>query len=95
MILQITDAEASALMQELNSSSTSLEDSALESAKTKLQAAMQESDAKLSRSLNYAISSLKDSGFDDYQLEALRSARDKAVTHNELKYEKKRVKGIL
>ena len=59
---------------------------ALESAITKLQAAMQKADAKLSRSLDYAISSLEGSGFDSEQLEALRGAKNKAALHNESKY---------
>ena len=59
---------------------------ALESAMVKLQAAMQKSDAKLGRSLDYAISSLESSGFDSEQLTALRGAKDKATIHNESKY---------
>ena len=59
---------------------------ALESAKAKLRAAMQKSDAKLGRSLDYAISSLESSGFDSDQLEALRGAKDKVALHNDKKY---------
>tara|TARA_R110002050_G_C8643092_1_gene489508 strand:- start:130 stop:507 length:378 start_codon:yes stop_codon:yes gene_type:complete len=59
---------------------------ALESAMAKLQAAMQKADAKLGRSLDYAIASLEGSGFDIDQLEALRGAKDKAALHNESKY---------
>jgi hypothetical protein len=47
---------------------------------------MQKSDAKLGRSLDYAISSLESSGFDSEQIEALRGAKDKATLHNDLKY---------
>ena len=59
---------------------------ALESAKAKLRAAMQKADAKLGRSLDYAISSLEGSGFDSDQLEALRGAKNKAALHNDKKY---------
>ena len=59
---------------------------ALESAMAKLQAAMQKADAKLGRSLDYAISSLEGSGFDSDQIEALRGAKEKAALHNESKY---------
>ena len=101
MILNLTDAEALALSQQLRvkigtisgdigegldggTSAINLE--ALESGKAKLQAAMQKSDAKLGRSLDYAIASLESSGFDSDQLAALRGAKDKAVLHNDLKY---------
>tara|TARA_R110002074_G_scaffold123791_2_gene259786 strand:+ start:626 stop:958 length:333 start_codon:yes stop_codon:yes gene_type:complete len=100
MILHLTDAEALALSQtvrirpasegvldgglEVGSPVVSVE--ALNSAMAKLQAAMQKADAKLGRSLAYAISSLEDSGFDADQLEALRGAKDKAALHNQSKY---------
>ena len=92
MILHLTDAEALALSQQSRVSTGTLEgpaevNVALESAKAKLQEAMQKSDAKLSRSLDYAISSLESSGFDNDQIEALRGAKDKATLHNDKKYE--------
>ena len=59
---------------------------ALESGKAKLKAAMEKSDAKLNRSLDYVISSLEGSGFDIDQLEALRGAKEKAAIHNDKKY---------
>jgi hypothetical protein len=99
MIINFTDAEALALSQSLRVRTQTIGDTfligeglgqvneeALESAKAKLQAAMQKSDAKLGRSLDYAIASLEDSGFDGDQLEALRGAKNKAALHNELKY---------
>ena len=73
----------------LEDSPSALNIEALESAKAKLQAAMQKADAKLGRSLDYAISSLEDSGFDSEQIEALRGAKEKAALHNESKYAKK------
>ena len=102
MIINLTDAEALALSQQLEAKplggglllGEGLEDAtevnveALESAKAKLQAAMQKSDAKLGRSLDYAISSLESSGFDNDQIEALRGAKDKAALHNDKKYVK-------
>tara|TARA_B110000259_G_scaffold169620_1_gene199662 strand:- start:28 stop:327 length:300 start_codon:yes stop_codon:yes gene_type:complete len=93
MILHLTDAEALALSQQSRVSTGTLEgpaevNVALESAKAKLQEAMQKSDAKLSRSLDYAISSLESSGFDNDQIEALRGAKDKAALHNDKKYVK-------
>tara|TARA_B110000879_G_C10713080_1_gene333664 strand:+ start:90 stop:437 length:348 start_codon:yes stop_codon:yes gene_type:complete len=60
---------------------------ALESGKAKLKAAMEKSDAKLGRSLDYVISSLEGSGFDIDQIEALRGAKEKAARHNDKKYE--------
>jgi hypothetical protein len=85
MILNLTDAEALALSQKLRGKDEPNAE-VLETAKTKLEAAMQKSDAKLSRSLDYAISSLESSGFDSEQLTALRGAKDKATIHNESKY---------
>ena len=75
----------------LEKSPAALNIEALRSAKAKLQAAMQKSDAKLGRSLDYAISSLEGSGFDSDQLEVLRGAKNKAALHNESKYEAKDV----
>ena len=102
MIISLTDAEALALSQQLQAKARTIGGTlivgdglaevnveALESAKTKIQAAMQKSDAKLGRSLDYAISSLESSGFDSEQLTALRGAKDKATIHNESKYVKK------
>ena len=94
MILHLTDAEALALSQSLSGANTGtigegpveLNAEALKSAKAKLQAAMQKSDAKLGRSLDYAISSLEGSGFDSDQIEALRGAKNKAALHNDKKY---------
>ena len=92
MILHLTDAEALALSQSLRAnteeSPVEVNIAALLSAKAKLQEAMQKSDAKLSRSLDYAISSLESSGFDNDQIEALRGAKDKAALHNDKKYVK-------
>ena len=85
MILNLTDAEALALSQRLRGK-TEPNAEVLETATAKLEAAMQKSDAKLSRSLDYAISSLESSGFDSEQLTALRGAKDKATIHNESKY---------
>ena len=102
MIINLTDAEALALSQtvrtkpasggvldgglEVGSPAPAISIEALNSAMVKLQAAMQKADAKLGRSLDYAISSLEDSGFDANQLEALRGAKEKAAIHNESKY---------
>tara|TARA_R110002050_G_scaffold131968_1_gene253849 strand:+ start:130 stop:492 length:363 start_codon:yes stop_codon:yes gene_type:complete len=110
MIINLTDAEALALSQALQTeplgggvlaggleeggleegglekSPSTLNIEALNSAKAKLRAAMQKADAKLGRSLDYAISSLEGSGFDGDQLEALRGAKEKAAVHNESKY---------
>ena len=88
MILNLTDAEALALSQRLRGK-TEPNAEVLETATAKLEAAMQKSDAKLGRSLDYAISSLESSGFDSDQLQALRGAKDKANLHNESKYVKK------
>jgi|TARA_R110000764_G_scaffold83497_1_gene164150 hypothetical protein len=85
MILNLTDAEALALSQRLRGK-TEPNAEVLETATAKLEAAMQKSDAKLGRSLDYAISSLESSGFDSEQLTALRGAKDKATIHNESKY---------
>ena len=102
MILNFTDAEAMALLQQLRANAgtigntTEIEEGlgegtsavnveALGSAKAQLQRAMQKSDAKLSLSLDYAISSLESSGFDSDQLEALRGAKEKAARHNDKK----------
>mgnify|MGYP003646143921 CR=1 FL=1 len=106
MIINLTDAEALALSQRLRAKTTPVEDpieegegvlaeinaQALESVTGKLRAAMEKSDAKLARRLDYAISSLEVSGFDTVELEALKGARDKAALHNDSKYESKKLK---
>tara|TARA_R110002074_G_scaffold285089_1_gene456927 strand:- start:36 stop:398 length:363 start_codon:yes stop_codon:yes gene_type:complete len=74
---------------EVGSAAVNIE--ALESGKAKLKAAMEKSDAKLDRSLDYVISSLEGSGFDIDQLEALRGAKEKAALHNDEKYGAKEV----
>lgn len=105
MIINLTDQEAFAIMQKLNSNlgtgaglnlgeaideSTQVNLESLESGKVKLEAAMKRSDNKLSRALDGAISSLTASGFDSSQIEALQSARTKATEHNSEKYPKKK-----
>ena len=106
MIINLTDAEAFSWSKELQAKPlsgefpqegieegpTEVSIEALERGKAKLKAAMQKSDAKLSRRLNYAISSLESSGFDTVEIEALKGARDKAALHNDLKYESKKLK---
>lgn len=73
----------------IDGSRVELDIASLESAIEKLETAMKRSDAKVSRSLDNAISSLTASGFDSDQIEALQGAKDKATEHNLKKYPSK------
>jgi hypothetical protein len=91
MVLNLTDMEALALSKRLNcdikkNQGLEIDTRQLEFAMSKLKNAMQKSDAQLSGNLDSAIFSLQASGFDEEQIEALRSAKEKADQHNDKKY---------
>jgi hypothetical protein len=93
MILKVylTDMEALALSQRLNcdikkNQGKDINAEDLESGSSKLKAAMQKSDDLLSGNLDSAILSLQASGFDEEQIDALKSAKEKADQHNDKKY---------
>ena len=93
MILNLTDMEALALSQRLNCDVKKNQDQDIDQKQLglgldKLKAAMQKSDAQLSGNLDSVISSLKASGFDEEQIDALKSTKENAKEHNSSKYNK-------
>jgi len=95
MILKVylTDMEALALSQRLNcdvkkNQGENINAEDLNIGMSKLKAAMQKSDAQLSGNLDSVISSLKASGFDEEQINALKSTKENADQHNDKKYNK-------